>query len=332
MEQAVLSTGRYSARRAPGHHLILGGCGFIGHAVALMLARAGEKVVLADRVAPAYAMPADIAERISYVPFELRTADWDRLMEGATVIHHYAWTSVPASANLDPAGDLLDNVLPTLALLNALVHRGVEAPRLVFASSGGTVYGKLRCVPVPEDHPLQPITAYGAGKAAAEVYISQYRAMQHLDCRIARLANPFGTGQNIARGQGAVTTFLHHALTGRIIELWGDGEVVRDYIHVSDAAAGLISLASAPLNDGPWIFNIGSGRGLSLNEIVVELEALLNRRLLLRRGPGRPFDVPVSLLDISRAKELLGWQPRLSFAEGLRHMIAELDASLGHTG
>ena len=310
----------------PGHHLILGGCGFIGRAVATALARKGETVVLADRAAPSPAISTELVDRISYIPFDLRQAEWNRLLEGAAAIHHYAWTSVPATAGLDPAGDLSDNVLPTLALLEALRQRGSGAPRLIFASSGGTVYGKLRRVPVHEDHPLQPITAYGAGKAAAEIYISQYRALHHLDCRIARIANPFGAGQNLARGQGAATTFLHHALNGLPIEIWGDGEVTRDYIHISDTAAGLVAVATAPREDGPWTFNIGSGRGLSLNGIVAELEARLDRNLVVHRGPGRPFDVPVSILDIARARDVLHWQPRLSFAQGLADTLDELNA------
>ena len=324
--ETKLQSGVAAAKR--GHHLILGGGGFIGRVVALMLARAGHAVVIADRAAPTHPFPADVAERISFIHFELADAEWDRMIEGAAVVHHYAWTSIPASANLNPAGDLLENVLPTLSLLQAMQRRGADAPRLVFASSGGTVYGKLRRVPVPEDHQLQPITGYGAGKAAAELYITQFRMMHKLDCRTARLANPFGVGQNLARGQGAATIFLNLALGGKPIEIWGDGEVIRDYIHISDAASGLVALALSPLDDGPSTFNIGSGRGLSLNGIVAELEKTLNRRILVHRGPGRPFDVPVSVLDISLAREVLGWRPRLSFAEGLSQTIAEIGTSV----
>ena len=113
------------------------------------------------------------------------------------------------------------------------------------------MYGKLRHVPVREDHPLAPLTAYGASKAAVELYLNHYRAVYGLDCRVARLANPYGAGQDLARGQGAATTFLHRALTGRAIDIWGDGEVVRDYIHISDAAAGLVASHALQQTDGP---------------------------------------------------------------------------------
>jgi UDP-glucose 4-epimerase len=307
-----------------GHHLILGGCGFIGRHVALKLARLGHRVIVADRAVPPCEFPADVCPRITWTPFDMATADWESLIAGATTIHHYAWTSIPATANADPAGDLSDNVVPTIALLEA-IQRSSGRPRLIFASSGGTVYGKLRCVPAHEDHPLAPITAYGASKAAVELYLGQCRAIYGLDCRIARLANPFGAGQNLARGQGAATTFLHHALTGRAIEIWGDGEIVRDYIHISDAAEGMVALACAPETDGRWVFNIASGHGVSLNGIVAQLEARLGRTLEVRRACGRPFDVPISVLDVTLARTVLGWSPRLSFQDGMARALRDLE-------
>jgi UDP-glucose 4-epimerase len=238
------------------------------------------------------------------------------------VVHHYAWTSIPASANNNPFGDLTSNVTGTLALLEALRRRGDA--RIVFASSGGTVYGRLQKIPVSEDHPLMPITAYGAGKATAEIYLGLYRVLHGLDCRVARIANPYGAGQNLARGQGAVTTFVHHALTNQPIVIWGDGEVVRDYIHVTDVATAMVALALRPHLDTFRTFNIGSGTGVSLNTLIAELESRLNRRLDVRREPARPFDVPVSVLDISRARNILGWVPRLSFAEGIARTMSDL--------
>jgi UDP-glucose 4-epimerase len=307
-----------------GHHLILGGCGFIGRAVARQLASCGAHVVLAGRAPPVGISLHDWPGRVEYRAFDLADTSWEQLIEGASVVHHYAWTSLPASANADPARDLTENVIPTLRLLDAMRRHGAASPRLVFASSGGTVYGRLQHVPVPEEHPLQPITAYGVGKAAVELYAYQYRALYGLDCRIARISNAFGAEQNAGRGQGAVTVFVQKALAGAPIEIWGDGEVTRDYIHVSDVAQGLITLAGASLPAGPWTFNIGSGTGTSLNSLIAELELQLGYRLDIRRGEHRLFDVPISVLDVSSAKNVLGWQPRLSFAEGLARTMADL--------
>src|SRR3984893_3095126 len=313
-----------------GHHLILGGRGFIGRHVALLLAHTGHNVMLADRVRPEYSFPPGVAERLSWQPLEFASADWDALVADAAVVHHYAWTSIPASANNNPFGDLTSNVAGTLALLEALRRRGDA--RIVFASSGRTVYGKLQTIPVSEDHPLMPITAYGAGKAAAEIYLGLYRALHGLDCRVARIANPYGAGQNLARGQGAVTTFVHHALTNQPIVIWGDGEVVRDYIHVTDVATAVVALALRPHLDKFRTFNIGSGTGVSLNGLIAELEKRLNRRLDVRREPARPFDVPISVLDISRARNLRDWVPRLSFAEGIERTISDLAGNAALSG
>lgn len=306
-------------------HLILGGCGFIGKHVAALLAYNGHRVVLADRSPLTCEFPADIRDRISWRSLELATADWDELVDASAVVHHYAWNSIPATANCRPVDDLVANVVPTLALLEALRRRGLEgAPVVVFASSGGTVYGKLLRVPAHENHPLCPISAYGAGKAAAEHYLGLYRALHGLDCRIARLSNPFGAGQDLSRGQGAVTTFLHRALTRQPIVIWGDGEVVRDYIHVSDAAAGLVALACAPAMEGPSLFNIGSGQGVSLNGIIAELKVRLGRHIEVRYEPARTFDVPINVLDVTLAREALGWAPKLSFSAGIARTLADL--------
>lgn len=306
------------------HHLILGGRGFIGRHVALLLARAGHNVLIADRVPPNYTFPANCAQRISWKFMEAASADWDALVADASVVHHYVWTSLPASANANPIGDLASNVTTTLDILEALRRRG--GGRIVFSSSGGTVYGRLQHIPVTEDHPLVPITAYGAGKATVEVYLGLYRTLHGLDCRVARISNPYGAGQNLTRGQGAATTFLQRALADEPIVVWGDGEIVRDYVHITDVAEALVALAIAPRLDKFQTFNIGSGTGISLNSIIAELESRLNRRLDVRREHSRPFDVPVSVLDISRARNVLGWQPRLSFANGIALTMQDLAA------
>jgi len=306
------------------NHLILGGRGFIGRHVAVLLARAGHKVVIADRRPPDFAFPEDVAANISWQSLEFASADWDTLMADVSVVHHYAWTSIPASANQNPSGDLTSNVAATLALLEALRRRG--GGRIVFPSSGGTVYGTLKHVPASEDHPLMPITAYGAGKAATEIYLGFYRATHGLDCRVARIANPYGAGQNFLRGQGAATTFLHNALTNKPIVIWGDGEVVRDYIHISDVAAAMVRIASIPQPEKFYTFNVGSGSGVSLNGIIAELERQLNQRLEVKRMASRPFDVPFNVLDISRIRETIGWVPKLTLSEGISRTIIDLEA------
>jgi len=305
-------------------HLITGGTGFIGRHVAQLLASQGHTVLLASRTPPSFQFAPDIAPYISWVQLDIVNANWDAILDGIDVVHHYAWTSLPASANADPAADLAVNVIATIRLLDAVKRRRC---RLVFASSCGTVYG-LTAEPINEEHLFAPTTAYAAGKAAAEIYLNLYRSFHSIDCRIARIANPYGAGQNTTRGQGAVSVFLDKALRNEPIVIWGDGTVVRDYIHISDTAAGLATLALAQAGDlgGHCVFNIGSGVGHSLNDLISEIARILGRRLNVEYTEARTFDVPVNILSIERARENLGWQPFLDFSDGLAFTLDDIKA------
>jgi UDP-glucose 4-epimerase len=305
-------------------HLILGGCGFIGRHVAARLLRQGEKVVLADRQPLAEMPPGTPPDAFSFRAFDLVSADWDGLISDCDVIHHYAWSTLPQTANEDPVADLCTNVSSTISLLEAMRRRGEK--RLVFASSGGTVYGKLKPIPVCEDHPLNPVTAYGVSKMAAEKYMGLYRERYGLDCRIARISNAFGAGQDPRRNQGAVTTFVLKALRGEKITIWGDGEVVRDYIHISDVTTALMALASAKLDNHRTlaVFNIGSGEGTSLNQIIKSIEERLSRRIDVEYVLPRAFDIPVNILNVTLAQEVLGWRRALSFNEGIEVAIEDM--------
>ena len=313
-------------------HLILGGLGFIGRHVAVALAAKGEGVRLFDQSVP----PGDLLRQlddaggkaITTTTGDMATADWDDLLSDIDVVHHYAWSSIPATANAAPIDDLDQNVGGTLRLLEVMRRDCASGARrrIIFASSGGTVYGRLRKTPVPESHPLAPITAYGVSKVAVELYLGFYRSIAGLDCRIARISNPFGAGQNPARQQGAASTFLFRALAGEQITIWGDGSVVRDFIHVADLAQALVRLAEAPedvLGPDP-VFNIGSGSGISIGGIVATLAEHLGHDLDVVYKPGRTFDVGVSVLDIARARERFGWSPELTFSEGCERMIRDV--------
>ncbi|TVQ39422.1 MAG: NAD-dependent epimerase/dehydratase family protein [Geminicoccaceae bacterium] len=291
-------------------HVILGGTGFLGRHVARALERAGDHVRVVGR--------GELSEGGS--------GELDRLLQAADVVHHYAWATVPGSAALDPVGDLGRNIALTLGILEAMRRRG--GGRLLFSSSGGSVYGRLRIVPAPEDHPLWPLSAYAIAKATAEHYCQLYHALHGVDVWIARIGNLYGGGQDPERGFGAATTFASQALAGRTLEIWGDGKVVRDYIHVADATAGLIRLAAAPAMKGASmpVYNLGSGVGVSLLDLVHALESQLGRAIDYVHRAARPYDVPVSVLDIGAARRDLAWAPNLDLAAGLELTIADLRA------
>jgi UDP-glucose 4-epimerase len=308
-------------------HVILGGSGFIGRHVAWALCRRGDTVLVADRDPPP-PFPGR-ATRPAHVLIDLARSDLRELIQDGDVVHHYAWSTVPGTAQDDPMGDLDGNLRASVRLLDVMSRRC--GTTLVFASSGGTVYGRLRVVPADEDHPLDPVTAYGVSKVAAEKYIGFYRARNGVDARIARISNPFGVGQDPARRQGAASIFVQRALAGESIEVWGDGSIVRDYLHVADLTAGLLAVADAAPErlGGSPVVNLGSGEGVSISRLLRILAARTRRPLRVRHTSARSFDIPVNVLDIGRARRRLSWWPRITLAEGIDRMVEEYRAG-GH--
>lgn len=301
--------------------LILGGGGFIGSAVAEQLLAEGWTVRVFER--PRVPVPRRIAgmDRMEWVEGNFQDpADLAAALSGVDAVVHLVSTTLPKSSNEAPLHDVETNVLATLRLLALMVERGIR--RIVFSSSGGTVYGIPRSIPIREDHPTQPEVSYGVTKLAIEKYLYLYSRLHGLQPVSLRIANPYGAGQRIETAQGAVTAFLHRALHGEPVEIWGDGSVTRDYLHVNDVAAAFS--CALRYQGSHQVFNIGSGQGLSLNELVAALESQVGCRIERRYLPGRSFDVPVSILDNSLARIELKWAPAITLAEGLRMTAAAI--------
>jgi UDP-glucose 4-epimerase len=209
-------------------------------------------------------------------------------------------------------------LVPALSLFNCALRCGVK--KIIFISSGGTVYGVPHQVPIPETHPTDPLVPYAITKLAIEKYLYFFHAMHGLEYSVLRVANPFGDRQRVGTGQGAVATFISKAIADEPIEIWGDGTVTRDYIYIDDVVDAFIS--AIDYSGEPRIFNIGSGCGRSVNELITTIEALIEKPIHRCYLPARAFDVPVNILDISRAQSILGWNPKFSFQEGLRRTIS----------
>lgn len=310
-------------------HLILGGAGFVGRHAALALANAGADVTIASRHAPPeFQRFSDLPMR--YISLDMASCDWAAVLADADVIHHYAWSSIPQTAAQNPAWDADLHIRTAIDLLQAAAKLGGK--RVVFVSSGGTVYGRHSGGKAAEDCLPRPVSIYGATKLAVENYMRIYHVAGQVDCRVARLSNPYGVGQNLKRGQGLVSTFVARALQDQPLTVWGDGEVVRDYIHISDAVSALVALATEPLenaSDLP-VFNVASGIGSSINDVIAVIETQLSKRLLVEYLPARGVDIPVSVLCVERARKHLGWAPRISLQYGVAAMIRELQAGEMH--
>jgi UDP-glucose 4-epimerase len=189
--------------------------------------------------------------------------------------------------------------------------------RFVFLSSGGQVYGIPETQPVREDHPTDPISPYGAAKLAAEKYVGMYARMYGVESVVFRPSVPYGPRQNPRRRQGAVAVFVHRALAGLPVEIWGDGEVLRDYFFIDDLCRALVAGVDLPAAAG-GVFNLGGGETVSLNGLVAAVERALDRKIEIQYLESRRFDVPELELDWSSARRVLGWSPEVELEEGIR--------------
>jgi UDP-glucose 4-epimerase len=299
--------------------LVLGGGGFLGSHLVDALLGAGHYVRVFERPNLSHYRVFRPEESVEWLEGDFVNGESVRIaIEGCEVIFHLASTTLPRPSNDNPAYDVATNVGGTLNVLELARDAGVR--RVIFSSSGGTVYGVPGQIPISESHPTDPICSYGITKLAIEKYLHLYRQLHGLDYCVLRLANPYGERQRISTAQGAVAVFLHRALHQLPIEIWGDGSVVRDYFHVSDAVAAF--LRALDYEGSRRIFNIGSGESLSLNQLLAEIELLLGRPVRRRYIAGRSFDVPANVLDISAARDELGWRPQISFADGMARTLA----------
>lgn len=306
--------------------LVLGGAGFIGSHVSQGLLDAGHSVRVFEKKGVNLANLAGIRERLEIVEDDFSDAHGvSQAVSGMDAVVHLIGTTIPKTSNDDVVYDVTSNVVPTLHLLEACRTRGVK--KVLFASSGGTVYGVPERLPIDEDHPTRPISAYGVQKLAIEKYLEVYRRMGGPEYAVLRLANPYGGRQRPDVQQGAVAVFVDRALRGQPVEIWGDGRVVRDYMHISDAVAAFTAALAA--NGSSRIYNVGSGLGHSLLDLAERVERASGKPVQKKFLPSRDVDVPANVLSVARAQAELGWAPKVSFADGVAQVVADRRKSLG---
>jgi len=295
--------------------LILGGAGFLGSHLTEALVAEGQAVRVFDRANVDLRNLEGLAGDWEYQGGDfLNESDQIRALVGVKTVFHLVSTTIPATSSLNPVYDVETNLAATLRLLDLARKGGVE--RVVFLSSGGTVYGKPVRLPLDETHPTDPMVSYGVVKLAIEKYLELYRQLHGLSCRVIRLSNPYGPRQETAGAQGAASVFLQRVQAGHPLEIWGDGSVVRDYLYVTDAVQGI--LAAHHHRGGGGLYNIGSGEGTSLADLIEAIRQVTGRKVQVLHRPARAFDVPANVLDVSRAARELGWRPEVSLEEGLR--------------
>lgn len=298
--------------------VILGGAGFIGLNLAEALLGAGHQVLSVDQPAGSERFHRLLPQHPSLTT--MWGDAWDECLlkaalAGCDVCFHLVSSTIPQTSNLAPRADVQTNLVGTLGLLDVCVQTRIK--KLVYLSSGGTVYGVPRSVPIDEEHPTNPTSSYGIVKLAVEKYLELYRCLHGLEYSIIRLSNPYGERQRTTGAQGAVAVFLGKAMRGERIEVWGDGNVCRDYVHISDVIACLLAVMNAT-DPRARLLNVGSGTGHTINQLLEVIGESLQRELDIVHLPGRSFDVPANVLCVERAEMVLGWGPKVDLHTGVK--------------
>jgi UDP-glucose 4-epimerase len=297
--------------------LVTGGAGFIGSQVADRLVSRGHEVAVLDDLSTgirefvpeaARFYPADLTDAVAlercFAEFRPEIVD-----------HHAAQIDVRRSVT-DPVFDATVNVLGGIQLLLACTRHGVR--KFVYASTGGAIYGEGRSLPATEEHPVNPEAPYGASKHTLEHYLYLWKLLHRLDYTVLRYPNVYGPRQNPHGEAGVNAIFIGLMLHGKRPHIFGTGEQVRDYLYVGDVVdANEIALTAG----GGEMVNLGTGVGTSVNQIFRELQSILGFSGEPIYEPARPGEVQRIYLDATRARQVLGWQPKVAFREGLRRTV-----------
>ncbi|HEV8584329.1 MAG TPA: NAD-dependent epimerase/dehydratase family protein [Methylomirabilota bacterium] len=296
--------------------LITGGAGFIGSNVTDAYLAAGHDVAIVDDLSSGSADNVNPGAR--WYKTDVRDAELDAVFaeeRPEVVCHHAAQVSVRRSVEA-PQVDADVNVLGSLNVFEAARRHGTR--RIVFASTGGAIYGEQTGAPADETHPCRPRSPYAVAKLAVEHYLDYYRATFGLEAVVLRYANVYGPRQDPHGEAGVVAIFMQRILAGLASTIFGDGEQVRDFVYVDDVvAANLAALCVLMPADELAVFNIGTGRATSVNAVWRVIEALARPAVGAYHEPTRSGDVRRSVLDPSRAARELGWRPAVDVEEGL---------------
>lgn len=297
--------------------LLLGAAGFIGTNLTIELAKNAEnEITLVDRCKDFFNPVINKnLKNIRIIESGLTVdTDFDSILKNQEMVYHLVSTTVPTTSNQHISQELVSNVVFSANLFEACIRCGVK--KVVFISSGGTVYGKEVDCPLKEKTATYPISSYGVQKVTIEKLLYLYRYMYGLDYRIIRLANPYGPYQRPNGVLGAVTTFTYKALKGDEITVYGDGSVVRDFIYIDDAIRAIMKIVNG--ENKHCTFNLGCGYGTSIKQVLTTIEKALEIKLKVSYIEGRKVDVPINYLDISRYEKYYGALNPISIEDGIR--------------
>jgi len=295
--------------------LVTGGAGFIGSHVVDAYVTAGHEVAVFDSLATGREENVNPAARLYRGDVRDRAQVQQAIsdFQPEIVNHHAAQSEVPKSV-ADPGNDAEVNVVGGLNVLRASVDHSVR--KVIFSSSGGALYGEPDIVPNDEDHPIRPLSPYGTSKYAFEQYLGTFERTFGLNYTTLRYANIYGARQDFFAEEGRVVAiFASRMIEGKPLTIDWDGNQSRDMLHVGDVATA--NIAALEKGDG-GTYHVSTGIPVTVNDLFRKLALLTEYKLGPLRGPQRKGDVYRIALDNTRAKEQLGWEPRILLEEGLR--------------
>ncbi len=295
--------------------LLIGGCGFIGSHFAEILLDNGYQVIIFDKSNVNKKNIELLKGKIDVIEGDfLNEGDIKKAIKNMDYIVHLVYTTLPGSSMANICYDIDTNVIASIRLLNLIKEN--KHQKIIFISSGGTVYGEPIILPITESHPTNPICSYGITKLIIEKYILLFNRVENLNYLILRISNLYGKRYNVTNKQGLINVCLHRIANGQDIEVWGDGSIIRDYIYIKDVSEAFIKLIDRDINNE--IFNIGTGIGYSINQVIDIIKEVVNQNFVVRHIDARHIDVKKNILNIDKINKQIKWFPKVDLKEGIK--------------
>ncbi|MEO8209243.1 MAG: NAD-dependent epimerase/dehydratase family protein [bacterium] len=295
--------------------LVFGGGGFIGSHLCDELLSKDYSVTVFDKINFSKKNILHLLDKINIIEGDFNNEiDLSASLKNVDYVFHLVSSTLPSTSNDNPVYDTETNLISSLRLFKECSD--IKVRKIIFISSGGTVYGIPDKIPIRENYHSNPICSYGIIKKTIEEYLFMFEKIYGLKYYTFRLSNPYGERQNPSAAQGVIPVFINKAINNRKITIWGNGEVVRDYIYIKDVVRVLVESLSKDSKEK--IFNLSSGRGYSINEIIKLIKKISGREIRVENIEGRSIDVPVNILNNTLIKKTFNWKPETTIEQGIR--------------